>query len=77
MLDTGLVLRKIKLWLEDKQEYIELITNHMNFAASTIAAIYKDRWAIEQFFKTIKQNFRIKTFVVTSEMQFISRFGQD
>ena len=66
MLDTGLVLRKIKLWLEDKQEYIELITNHMNFAASTIGAIYKDRWAIEQFFKTIKQNLRIKTFVGTS-----------
>ena len=38
----------------------------MNFAASTIAAIYKDRWAIEQFFKTIKQNLRIKTFVGTS-----------
>ena len=39
----------------------------MDFAASTIAAIYKDRWQIELFFKTIKQNLKIKTFVGTSE----------
>lgn len=31
-----------------------------------IAAIYKDRWQIEIYFKTIKQNLRIKTFVGTS-----------
>lgn len=65
-LETGLLLRKITVWLEDKQEYMELVTNHMKFGPSTIAAIYKDRWAIEQFFKTIKQNLRIKTFVGTS-----------
>ena len=34
--------------------------------ASTIAAIYKDRWAVELFFKTIKQNLKVKTFVGTS-----------
>ena len=34
--------------------------------ATTIAAAYKDRWQIEIFFKTIKQNLRIKTFVGTS-----------
>ena len=31
--------------------------------ASTIAAIYKDRWQIELFFKALKQNLKIKTFV--------------
>ena len=36
---------------------------HLGFAAGTIAAIYKDRWQIELFFKAIKQNLRIKTFV--------------
>ncbi len=43
-----------------------LLTNHMTFGSTTIAAIYKDRWQIEIFFKTIKQNLRIKTFVGTS-----------
>jgi len=42
------------------------ITNNMNLAARTIAAIYKDRWQIELFFKALKQNLRIKTFVGTS-----------
>jgi IS4 transposase len=35
-------------------------------AATTIAAIYKDRWAVELFFKALKQNLKIKTFVGTS-----------
>jgi len=39
----------------------------MEFGATTIAAIYKERWQIELFFKAIKQNLRIKTFVGTSE----------
>jgi len=38
----------------------------MTFGSTTIAAIYKDRRQIEIFFKTIKQNLRIKTFVETS-----------
>lgn len=47
-------------------EKFEFITNNMTLAASTIAAIYKDRWQIETFFKALKQNFRVKTFVGTS-----------
>ena len=39
----------------------------MQFAASTIARIYKERWQIEVFFKTLKQNLKIKTFVGTTE----------
>jgi hypothetical protein len=42
-------------------------TNAFHLAAATIAAIYKQRWQIELFFKTIKQNLRIKTFLGTSE----------
>ncbi len=40
--------------------------NHLNFAAATIAKIYKDRWQIELFFKALKQNLKIKTFVGTT-----------
>ena len=42
------------------------LTNHLGFAASTIAALYRQRWQIELFFKALKQNLRIKTFVGTS-----------
>jgi IS4 transposase len=44
-----------------------LLTNHLDFGATTISSIYKDRWQIELFFKAIKQNLRIKTFVGTNE----------
>jgi IS4 transposase len=45
---------------------LEFLTNHMKLAASTIADIYKDRWEIEVFFKLLKQNLRIKSFVGVS-----------
>ena len=42
------------------------MTNNLDLGATTIAAIYKDRWQIEIFFKILKQNLKIKTFVGTS-----------
>ena len=41
----------------------EFMTNNFRLAAATIAAIYKQRWQIELFFKWIKQNLKIKTFL--------------
>jgi hypothetical protein len=58
--------RRIEVWLEEKQTSLVLLTNLMDLAASTIAEIYKQRWQIELFFKALKQNLRIKTFVGTS-----------
>jgi len=60
-------LRRVELWDDENKRTIVLLTNHMGFGATTIAAIYKDRWQIEIFFKVIKQNLRIKTFVGTSK----------
>jgi len=59
-------LRRIVVWLEDKQEELVILTNNLELAASTIAAIYKQRWQIELFFKLLKQHLKIKTFVGTS-----------
>jgi hypothetical protein len=59
-------LRRITVWLEDKQEKLVLLTNNFHLAASTIAAIYKQRWQIELFFKLLKQQLKIKTFVGTT-----------
>ena len=61
------LLRRVVVWDAEKQREITLLTNHYKFGATTISAIYKDRWQIELFFKTIKQNLRIKTFVGTME----------
>lgn len=60
-------LRRIEVWLEDKQEVLVLVTNNLTLAATTIAKIYKERWQIELFFKALKQSMTIKTFVGTSE----------
>lgn len=60
-------LRRVEVWNPEEQETIVLLTNHLNFGASTIADIYRQRWQIEVFFKTLKQNLKIKTFVGTSE----------
>lgn len=59
-------LRRVVVWLEDKQEELVILTNNFTLAASTLAAIYKERWQIELFFKLLKQQLKIKTFVGTS-----------
>lgn len=59
-------LRLIAVWDEENEQVIKILTNHLGFGATTVARIYKDRWQIEIFFKTIKQNLKIKTFVGTS-----------
>jgi hypothetical protein len=59
-------LRKVTYYNEEKDETFVDLTNHLKLGATTIAAIYKDRWQIELFFKALKQNLKIKTFVGTS-----------
>lgn len=58
-------LRRIVVWDPQKRETLELLTNHLEFGSTTIAAIFKDRWQIELFFKALKQNLKGKTFVGT------------
>jgi hypothetical protein len=60
-------LRKIVVWDKENKREIVLLTNHMTFGATTIADIYKERWQIELFFKALKQNLKVKTFVGTSK----------
>jgi hypothetical protein len=42
--------RLVEVWDEEKEESIVFLTNHREFGATTIAAIYKDRWEVELFF---------------------------
>ena len=61
-----LQLRRVIAVIDEDGTTMEFFTNNERLAARTIAAIYKQRWQIETFFKAIKQNLRIKTFVGTS-----------
>jgi hypothetical protein len=65
--DCPCLLRRVVVWDVVNQREIELLTNLIAFGATTIAAIYKDRWEIELFFKALKQNLKLKSFVGTSE----------
>ncbi len=60
-------MRKVVVWDQINERRLVLLTNHLEFGASTISAIYKDRWQIEIFFKALKQNLKVETFVDTSE----------
>lgn len=60
-------LRLVHVYKADQNKVIEIITNQLAWKARTIADLYKKRWDIELFFKAIKQNLQIKTFVGTSE----------
>lgn len=60
------LLRRIEVWVPEKQETLVLLTNQSEWSAETIAAIYKERWQIELFFKVLKQYLKIKSFVGTS-----------
>lgn len=54
-------------WHDDERDHTyTFMTNNFDLPAETIAAAYKARWEIETFFKWIKQNLKIKTFLGTS-----------
>jgi len=60
------LFRRVEIWDQKKQESMVFLTNLLGFGATTIVAIFQDRWQVELFFKAIKQNLKIKTFVGTS-----------
>ena len=59
-------LRRIEAYDPGTDKILVFLTNQLEFGATTISAIYKDRWQMEIFFKALKQNLKIKTFVGTS-----------
>jgi hypothetical protein len=60
------LLRRVEVYDAEKDTTFVFLTNNFKLGSTTIAAIYKDRWKIELFFKALKQNLKIKTFVGTS-----------
>lgn len=64
--EEPVLFRRIEYWNEEQREILVFFTNLLHLAASTIAAIYKDRWQVELFFKALKQTLKVKTFLGTS-----------
>lgn len=60
------LLRRVVVYHEKKNTTLEIITNNLDWKASTIGELYRRRWDIETFFKLLKQNLNVKTFVGTS-----------
>jgi len=60
-------LRLIRYYDDETGNIIEFITNNFSLAPFTIVQIYKTRWQIEIFFRWIKQNLKIKSFLGTSK----------
>jgi len=60
-------LRRVAVWDDQNEQTIEIITNQMSWTANTISELYKSRWQIEIFFREIKQNLHIKSFIGTTE----------
>ena len=58
---------------DDKDDTIELVTNNAHLSATQVCELYKARWKIESFFKTIKQNLRIKSFLGTNKNAVMSQ----
>ena len=64
--EEPVLFRRVEILDAEKQETIVFLSNLVAFGATTIAAVYKDRWQVELFFKALKQTLKIKTFVGTS-----------
>jgi len=60
-------LRRVALWDDKNGQTIEVITNQMSWTANTITELYKARWEVEIFFRDIKQQLHIKSFIGTSQ----------
>ena len=60
-------IRRIKYYDKETDNEFDFITNNFRLSALKIALLYKHRWAVELFFKWIKQHLRIKSFWGYSE----------
>lgn len=66
-------LRLIRSKNPETGKIITILTNNFTWSARTIAQIYKERWQIELFFKCIKQQLKVKSFVGTSQNALLSQ----
>ena len=71
--EKTLTLRRVGYRDQETGKCFEFLTNHMTLPARTIADIYKERWQVEIFFRFIKQNLKIKSFLGNSKNAVLSQ----
>ncbi len=59
-------LRRIVVWNDEHEYQVELLTNNFKLAASSISALYRERWRIEFFFRDLKGSLSIRSFIGTT-----------
>lgn len=59
-------LRRLEVQVPEWEQSLVLLTNHLGFGPTTLARIYRECWQVEVFFRALKQNLRLKSFVGTS-----------
>ncbi|MEN6604597.1 MAG: transposase [Bryobacteraceae bacterium] len=59
-------MRRAEVLDDERNSTVVFLSNHLKLSAVTLAAVYRDRWQVELFFRTLKQSLRVKTFVGTS-----------
>jgi hypothetical protein len=60
-------LRIVGSWNEAEGKVVEILTNNMDWPPNVVGQVYRKRWKIETFFKGLKQNLQVKTFIGTNE----------
>ena len=73
MLFRSPLLRRVGFRDPDTGQRYEFLTNNFSLSAQTIADIYKQRWQVELFFKWIKQNLKIKSFIGNSKNAILTQ----
>jgi len=68
-----ITLRRIGYKDPETGKHYFFLTNNFHLAAKTIADIYKARWQIELFFKWVKQNLKVKSFIGTSKNSVLTQ----
>lgn len=66
-------LRRIRCKDQETGSIITILTNQLTWSVKTISKIYKDRWQIELFFKSLKQQLKVKSFLGTSKNALLSQ----
>ena len=70
---TGLQLRLVTYKDPTSGKVLKFVTNHFAYQALTISHIYRNRWAIEPFFKQLKQNYQLGYFFSDSQQGIMSQ----
>ena len=66
-------LRRVRSKDPETGKIITILTNNFTWSGNTIAQVYKERWQVELFFKMIKQQLKVKSFVGTSKNALLSQ----